>query len=376
MKILLDDEISGGPPAFAEFGDVQTFVGRDLGPADLDDADILLIRSVTRVDETLLGGSNIRFVGTSTAGIDHVDMNWLEANGIEFASAPGCNAEAVAEHVICCLFSYAAEIGRRPRSLRVGIVGYGHVGKSLAGKLSGLGIEHLINDPPLAEREPDLPSRSLEEIVQCDVITLHVPLTTEGDHPTSRLFGTREFAALRPRALLINAARGGIVDEVALSRHANHDPDFRAAVDCWQGEPLVNLDTLAQAWRASPHVAGHTFGARANATAMLRQALGSYVGRKPGDYQQDAQKQLIAVRPGFSETAGLLEQIQPLINHTEVMRTWSSGDFDARRQAFDRYRRTHGLRRGFAASAVAPAGLQQDTVEDLKALGIQIVGDG
>ncbi|HEY3487465.1 MAG TPA: NAD(P)-dependent oxidoreductase, partial [Gammaproteobacteria bacterium] len=186
MLIVADRNIPQVEEAFTAIGEVRLVDGRGLNALQLQDADILLVRSVTPVNAKLLSGSKVRFVGSATIGIDHIDLEYLRSSGIEFAYAPGSSAQAVAEYVLSAILALHAgrvDIGT------VGIIGYGNTGSRLARLLDVLGIEYLLNDPPLADSGtwPDREFVSLADIKQADIISLHVPLTAAGPYPTHHL---------------------------------------------------------------------------------------------------------------------------------------------------------------------------------------------
>jgi len=374
MELLIDREITGARELFGAFGDVRLFAGRQLGRAEIGNAAALLVRSVTRVDATLLAGTGVRFVGTATAGTDHLDLDWLCGAGITVADAAGCNAQAVAEHVVCCLYRYAARRGCDVRELRLGIVGYGHVGRALAALATRIGVPWLANDPPLAMGAGDVPHTDLDALLErSDVVSLHVPLTYAGAHATADLIGAAELARLRPGSLLINAARGGVVDEAALAAAVAGTRGLVAALDCWSGEPRVARATLAASWLASPHIAGHTREARAKASLCLAAALSSWSGCafRPTDLLAATPAALL--HAGAGGAGGVLAQVHDLEAHTARMHALAVGDTqgadDARAASFDADRREFGLRREFASHAVACAGCNPDTVVELDTLG-------
>ncbi|MGR8920236.1 MAG: 4-phosphoerythronate dehydrogenase [Gammaproteobacteria bacterium] len=372
MELLVDNQIVGAPAAFEPFGEVRLFAGRELKRAALGAAEVLLVRSVTRVDRALLGGSRVRFVATATAGTDHVDLDYLTERGIGFAAAPGCNARAVAEHVACCLYAHAARSGRRLQELEVGIVGYGNVGRALAGLLRDIDVRFVVNDPPLGEHIEGVETRTLDALLDCDVVTLHVPLTAVTDHPTVDLVDRRRVAALKPGALLINAARGGVVDEAALAERLAGGPPLTIALDCWADEPRVHPASLAAAWLATPHIAGHSIEARHNATRQLLDALARFLGTGPVTAPAPPPSTRCPAGPGDG-IAEILGRVHALVRHTERMRELVSLDDAARGARFDEIRRQHGLRREFARTAVACAGLAPDTVVGLERLGFDLV---
>jgi erythronate-4-phosphate dehydrogenase len=279
VRILADRNIPGLADWFAGAEVVSTFDGRTLRAANLSDHDVLLVRSVTRVDAQLLAGSAIRFVGTATSGIDHVDVAWLQAHDIDFAAAPGCNARAVAEHVLACCVLLARARRCSIQHLRVGVIGVGHVGSEVIALLSGVGVHCLAHDPPRL-RAGSLPIQtSLAEVLTADVVSLHVPLTESGPDRTRDLIGASSLAAMRAGSLLINAARGGVVDEEAWRQRL--DRSIQLAADCFRDEPTPEGAFLADCLLASPHVAGHTVEARWRATGMLARALAARAGATP-----------------------------------------------------------------------------------------------
>lgn len=373
MIILADRDITAVRECFSPLGELRLFEGRSLSAAQLRDADVLLVRSVTRVTRELLEGSRVRFVGTATAGIDHVDTAGLAAAGVAFTDAPGCNARAVAEHVISCLYLHARAEGCAARALRVGIVGHGHVGSALAALLDRLGIAWVSHDPPRAAREPGWSSTPLAEVLACDVVTLHVPLTSSGPWPTANLVDRAAIAALRPRTLLVNAARGGIVDEAALVARLLGSSPIVAAIDCWAHEPRVDRALLASTMLASCHLAGHSREARQNATRALFDALLAWRGEAPRAAPLPALRAPPeAVLHAGAGIAGLLARIHPLPAHDARLRAVLGMTDAAGAAHFDEIRRRYALRREIGAHVVACSGLAPDTVAELAALGFTL----
>lgn len=369
MKLLIDEEIVAAEALFSPFGECRYFVGRDIRASDVGDADVLLVRSVTRVNAELLQHSRVRFVGTATAGTDHIDLHYLSTNQIQFVAAPGCNALAVAEHVLCCMVEYARESGKNLADLRVGVVGFGHVGKALANLLRRLEVQFVVNDPPLGEKLTGARTADLSELLQSDVVTLHTPLTEHGSYPSRNLLNRTAIDAMRPGTLLINAARGGIVDEAALVERCRSAMPIFAAIDCWADEPQIRTETLDIAWQASPHIAGHSREARMRASQMLARGLARFVGAD--DITVDGHIDEPGPQPGSAATSlgRILASVHSLAEHSERMRTLLAIEPDARGAAFDSQRRQFGLRREFASARIASGPLASDTVRQLSALG-------
>ncbi|MDU7255211.1 MAG: DUF3410 domain-containing protein [Escherichia coli] len=232
--------------------------GRPIPVAQLADADALMVRSVTKVNESLLGGKPIKFVGTATAGTDHVDEAWLKQAGIGFSAAPGCNAIAVVEYVFSSLLMLAERDGFSLHDRTVGIVGVGNVGRRLQARLEALGITTLLCDPPRADRGDEGDFRSLDELVQhADILTFHTPLFKDGPYKTLHLADEKLIRSLKPGAILINACRGAVVDNTALLTCLNEGQKLSVVLDVWEGEPELNVELLKKVDIGTPHIAGY-----------------------------------------------------------------------------------------------------------------------
>ncbi|MDX1548437.1 MAG: 4-phosphoerythronate dehydrogenase [Rhodothermales bacterium] len=281
-KIVADENIPFVEEGFGAVGTVRTAPGRALTAADVRDADVLLVRSVTRVDAALLEGSRVRFVGSATIGTDHVDQALLAERGIAFAHAPGSNAGSVVEYVLAALLRLAVRSGRPLRGATVGIVGCGTIGGRLARRLEHFGTRVLRNDPPRAAAAPGaLAFVPLEQVLaEADAVTLHVPMTRTGPYPTHHLFDETRLRRLRPGAWLLNTARGAAVDNAAL-RDVLEDAAAAAVLDVWENEPTPDPALLRQTALATPHIAGYSFDGKVAGTRMLYDALCRFLGVPP-----------------------------------------------------------------------------------------------
>lgn len=245
----------------------------DIDAAAVSNADALITRTRTRCDAALLEGSSCRFVATATIGTDHIDLDYCASRGIEVVSAPGCNAPAVAQYVLAAALRLLG--GRPVAEVTLGIVGAGHVGSIVERWARGIGFNVLVCDPPRREAEghPDDFVELGRIAAEADIITFHTPHTTTGPHPTHHLADGQFFAALRRRPVIINSARGPILDTPRLL-DALHDRRVSAAViDCWEGEPDINLTLLREAVYATPHIAGYSLEGKARASLMVAAAL-------------------------------------------------------------------------------------------------------
>lgn len=276
MKIVADENIPLVNEFFGRLGEVTCLPGRTMTPADVRDADALVVRSVTKVNEALLAGSKVKFVGTCTIGVDHLDQAYLDAHSISWASAPGCNANSVVEYVYAAL----AHLDINWLPTRFGIIGCGKVGGLLYQRLKAQGVDVCCYDPNLSpSRNPDL--TSLEEVLACDVISMHTPLVTVGAHPSFHLLSHKELAQLKPGAVLINAGRGAVIDNQALLEVLNSRNDLRVVLDVWEPEPDISLELLDKVLLGSPHIAGYSYDGKLNGTELVYQALCGHVGVAP-----------------------------------------------------------------------------------------------
>lgn len=254
---------------------------RFLAPEDITaeavrDADALLVRTRTRCDAALLAGSRVSFVGTATIGTDHIDLPWCAAAGIEVANAPGCNAPAVAQYV----FSSLMRVINRPlRQYTLGIVGVGHVGSIVARWGRAMEMRTLLCDPPRQLAEGGDGWADLDTICrEADIITLHTPLTDTGEYATRHLFDAARMASLRRAPVIINAARGPIVDNEVWVEAIDAGLAGPAIVDCWEGEPHISHELLSRAAIATPHIAGYSRQGKARASQAVLTALCRHFG--------------------------------------------------------------------------------------------------
>lgn len=281
MKILVDENMPYARELFSRLGEVKAVPGRPIPVTELDDADALMVRSVTKVNASLLEGKAIRFVGTATAGTDHVDEGWLKQAGIGFSAAPGCNAIAVVEYVFSSLLMLAERDGFALRDRTVGIVGVGNVGGRLQARLEALGIRTLLCDPPRVDRGDEGDFRSLDALVQeADILTFHTPLFKEGPYKTRHLADDVLISRLKPGTILINACRGAVVDNAALLARLNAGQDLSVVLDVWEGEPDLNVELLNKIDIGTAHIAGYTLEGKARGTTQVFEAWSAFIGRE------------------------------------------------------------------------------------------------
>lgn len=279
MLIVADENIPLLDAFFEGFGEIRRVPGRSIDRATVEQADVLLVRSVTNVSRALLEGSKVRFVGTCTIGTDHLDLEYFQQAGITWSSAPGCNARGVVDYVLGSLLTLAEIEGVALTERTYGVVGAGEVGGRLVKVLKGLGWNVLVCDPPRQAVEGG-DYVSLEQIVaQCDVISLHTPLTKSAEQPTWHLFDEPRLRQLKPGAWLINASRGPVVDNSALREVLLEREDLQAVLDVWEGEPSVDIALAELCVIATPHIAGYSLDGKQRGTAQIYQALCQFLGQ-------------------------------------------------------------------------------------------------
>lgn len=276
MKIVADANLYCINELFGDLGDLVLIPGREINHSDLIDADALIVRSVTDVSAELLKASPVRFVGTATSGIDHIDVDFLSSKGVYLADAKGSNASAVVEYCFAALGELGYFQKLDFKSLNIGIIGYGAIGSLFSEKLSALGIRVKINDPPLQEvrresTDPNLIFSDLADLCDCDIISVHTPLILSGKYPTKNLINKNFLKNLKSSTLLINTCRGGVIDEKAVLELIQNEEQCQLVCDVWENEPFASKELVSAASIATPHIAGYSQESKYRALTSLRQ---------------------------------------------------------------------------------------------------------
>lgn len=280
MKILIESHIPYIKGLLEPFAQVEYLEPQQFTSESVADADALIIRTRTYCNASLLDGSRCQFIGTATIGTDHIDLDYCKNRGITVCNAAGCNAPAVAQYVLASIYQHMqAKHIASPESLTVGVVGVGHVGSIVARFAKECGFKVLLCDPPRAEREGGDQFTSLSHIcAEADIITFHTPLTKQGEHATYHICNEKMLGNLGKCSLLINSARGPIVETEALLKHLRTNDNLSVAIDCWEGEPNINPDLLQRAFIATPHIAGYSAEGKKRGTAMVIEQLNAHFG--------------------------------------------------------------------------------------------------
>lgn len=277
MKLIIDNAIPFIRGRFTKDVEVVYLPGKEICPEVVRDADGLIIRTRTRCDEFLLKDSKVKAIATATIGTDHIDYKWCENMGITVRNAPGCNAPGVAQYVLSSLF----KTGFNQDTDTLGIIGYGHVGSLVADWALKMGIKVLISDDPRKEATfEDVDYLSMKEVLEkSDAVTLHVPFTNDGMHPTYKLIGEKELSLMQNGAVIVNTSRGGVVDESAL-KEAIKRGKVKGIVDVWENEPIIDRELVDLVNIATPHIAGYSKEGKKRATRMALEGIAEILGLK------------------------------------------------------------------------------------------------
>jgi len=278
MKIIADANIPFVRECFSSIGDVELLGGREITSETLVEADMLLVRSITPVNAKLLAESRVKFVATATIGFDHIDTDYLRRNSIGFASAPGSNANSAAEYVIAAMLEVAQKYQITLEGSSIGIIGVGNVGGRLAKKCEAIGMELHLNDPPLQRQTGNPKYLPLEDLFDCDFLTLHTPLTFEGRDKTYHLADEKFFNSLGRESVFINASRGAVVDSNALIAAMNADVLRGVVLDVWENEPNIDTELLNMVDIGTPHIAGYSLDGKIAGMIMIYQAVCEHFG--------------------------------------------------------------------------------------------------
>jgi erythronate-4-phosphate dehydrogenase len=278
MILAVDEVIPYWQEAFAGFGEVRPYAAGKLRPAHIRDADAIVVRSITSVNAALLDGSNVRFVGTASIGMDHLDLDYLGSRNLFVTNAAGSNANSVAEYVVATLLVVAHRRGWNLGRKSLAVIGVGNVGSRVAEKARALGIEVMLCDPPLREATGDPRYRSLEDVLGADIITFHVPLTRTGPYPTWRMLDRGVIERLSSRSFVMNSARGAVFDNSVLRQALQSGQIEGAALDVWDDEPNVDFELLDLVDIGTGHIAGYSLDGKVRATEMILQELCRFFG--------------------------------------------------------------------------------------------------
>ncbi len=377
--------------AFTLLGEPLVKDGRTITAADVKDAEIMAIRSTTKVGREMLEGSKVRFVGTATIGTDHMDKAYMDSEGIKWCYAPGCNANSVSEYFTTALLRLATRYNIQLEGKIVGVIGVGNVGSLVVRKAEALGMRVLRNDPPKEreeERQGETGSRrngvkekkwySLDEVLRdADIITLHVPLTKTGQDATYQMAAKSFFQKMKPGCIFFNCARGGVVNTDELLAAMDRKAVSHAVIDTWEGEPTFRTDLLKRVDIGTPHIAGHSFEGKVYGTLLVYLAACEFLGVEstwtpdnlwPPPVVPDVEVDAAGLRDEdvLWKIAGSVYDIEA---DDRRLRDGCVEDDKARSAHFDRLRSKYPVRREFRFTTVTFRNARQELKKKVSDLG-------
>jgi erythronate-4-phosphate dehydrogenase len=380
MKIVCAETVLLGQEALSNAGKVDIIPDREISHDHLLDADALIVRSKTRITKELLTDTPVKFIGTATAGTDHIDAAWLESHGIYWCASPGCNANSVSEYLIAALLV----LGRRHKfnleGRTIGVIGCGNVGSRVVKKCQALGMNVLRNDPPLSAVSSDPDFLPLEKVLaESDIVTLHLPLVKEKPWPTDRLADYRFFEQLKPGTLFINAARGSVCDYDALLDAKAGGAVSQMVLDVWTPEPAFRTDVLKMADLASPHIAGHSYEGKINGTIACYNELCNFfeipktwniAASLPAPEKPSLE---IDCRGLTDEEAlhDIIQQLYDIETDDKLIRTAALNSEIDRAKKFDALRKNYRMRREFMNTEVKASNARDSLIKKIKAMGFK-----
>ncbi len=381
VKIVCAHSVLAAREAFSTLGEVVVLPDREICREHLMDADALIIRSKTRVTRELLEGTSVRFVGTATAGFDHIDAEACRALDVAWTAAPGCNATSVAEWFVAAMLVWSRRRGVPLDGRTLAVVGVGQVGRRVVQRAEILGMSVLQNDPPRALAEGNPIFRPLEEILpHADVVTLHVPLTDTGPFATRQMVNHRFLSLLKPGAVFVNASRGEVVDESALHLALESGQVSDAILDVWDHEPDIDPTLLERALLGTPHIAGYSWDGKLAGTVQVYLALCRFWEISPTwdptTVRPDAPPPEIHVCADHRDDESLLHEVVRGVYDIErddrALRGEGAPPTEPLPARFERLRKQYPVRREFAWARVTLHGGPSSLKKRLESLSFRV----
>lgn len=368
MKIIADKNIPFLKGIAEFYGETEYLSGSEFTRESIKDADALIVRTVTRFDKEILEGSKVKIICSATIGYDHIDTQYCDSHNILWKNAPGCNSASVQQYVVSALIDMANKQGFELKDKTIGIIGVGNVGSKVAKACEILGMRVLLNDPPRATKESNTISFvSIDRIkAEADIITFHTPLTKDGMYRTYHMGDENFFDTLSQKPIIINSARGGIIDTESIKKAIKKNKISGAVIDCWENEPSIDSEYIQLVDIATPHIAGYSADGKANATRMSLESIAEFFGMDKSPLQ--AIKPPVALKPvmdvALLETNSVVEKA--------ILYTYDPQEDDIQLRKdpgqFKILRNNYPLRREYSAYTIKGKLTKQD-VDILAALG-------
>lgn len=336
MKILADASLPNIKTLFDSTFKLTLYNTQEDVSRLINDQDILFCRSTLKITAELLTNCAIQCVATASSGTDHIDTDYLQQQGIFLLDAKGTNARSVADYVVSTL-AWLVNSGK-PLGKKIGIIGVGAVGSQIIARLRPLNVNMICFDPLKAAQDKSFSSCSFEELTTCDIVCIHANLHTSTPFPSRHLLDASFFSRLKTNMIIINAARGDIVNEQDLL-NAKHDITY--CTDVYTHEPEIDTNIIDYATLCTPHIAGHSIEAKETAVMQIAQRLHEHYKKdmplirlSPSKHEQTLLSRLnwvdaaLSLYNPYPETIGLKQAID-------------------KKQAFLTLRKAHTIRHDF-----------------------------
>jgi len=373
IRIISDDKIPFLKGVLEPYAEVIYLPGKQIDNKVLKEADGLLVRTRTKCNETLLTGTNVKFIGTATIGYDHIDTKFCESRGIIWTNSPGCNSSSVQQYIAAALLKTAFNFNFNLKDKTIGIIGVGNVGSKVE-KLAGiLGMNILLNDPPRARNEDKKKFVDLGTLLaESDIVTVHVPLSFTGEDKTYHLFDENNFRKMKKGAWFFNSSRGEVTDTFSLKKALGTDILCGTVLDVWENEPDIDLELMKKAFIATPHIAGYSMDGKANGTAMIVNSLCRYFDLPVNNWYPGN----IPVPPVVSVTVDANGKSDDDIIREVVLHTYDIEGDDLKLRSnpadFEKLRGDYPLRREFPSFTVYLNGGNKKILDTLEQMGFKI----
>lgn len=347
LNILIDENILLAKQVFSHLGRVKLINGRKISNRTLGNTDILIVRSITNVNEELLENSKVKFVGSATIGFEHIDLNYLRKNKIFFCNAPGSNSYSVAEYVIIGLLSLAVKYNFRLSHKSIGIIGHGNIGKKVDAFCRAFKMKVLLNDPPLKKLTGNKKYLPLKDVLNTDIISLHIPLNTKGRYKTHYFLDENKLYRIKQNSLLINTSRGSVINTCDFLETLMIKK-LMSVLDVWENEPNINKDLLNQVDIGTAHIAGYSIDGKLNGTKQIYSELCKYLKEKNVWYLNETKRKNKVIK--FKKENTLEESIFNItkkvydINYDNTLLKKSAA---SNKNIFDKLRKDYRERREF-----------------------------
>lgn len=377
MKILIDENIPFAEEAFAGFGKVELAAGREITDKLLKDVDILIVRSVTKVNKSLLEHTPVTFVGTTTIGYDHIDTTYLKSKKISYANSPGCNADSVAEYIIASLVKIAFEQNFKLNEKSIGIIGYGNIGTRVNRIAGSFGMHTIINDPPLQRETKESIFATYKEALQADIITYHVPLNINGIDKTYHMLSGEHLKEFNDKKVIINSSRGSVISNDDFKTYLMNHKNI-VILDVWENEPQIDSELLKLVTIGSAHVAGYSLEGKINGTVMIYEALCRFLNINPGWKPElpPVDNSIFEYPKGIRTEEALNRIIEVIYNIGEddkKLRKIIDLDNNDRGRYFDYLRKNYRVRREFSNYSIRIDKYRDEEIKILQALRFKVI---